>query len=212
MKIVSLITARGGSKGIPLKNIVDVNGKPLIWYSINASSNSKVSETWVSTDSEKIAILSKGYGAKSLNRPTHLADDIIMPDDSIVHFANCVDFDWVVFIQPTSPMIKSKYIDRGIEMIESGEYDSVFTATKEHWLPRWNKNVEPIDWDIYNRPRRQDKPELYTENGMFYITRRENLLTSKLRYSGKIGVVEIPLIDSFQVDTTEDLELIRKII
>ena len=97
-------------------------------------------------------------------------------------------------------------------MIESGEYDSVFTATKEHWLPRWNKNVEPIDWDIYNRPRRQDKPELYTENGMFYITRRENLLTSKLRYSGKIGVVEIPLIDSFQVDTTEDLELIRKII
>jgi len=212
MKIVSLITARGGSKGIPLKNIVDVNGKPLIWYSINASSKSKVSETWVSTDSEEIASLSEHYGAKSLNRPTYLANDIIMPDDSIIHFAECVDFDYVVFIQPTSPLIKSKYIDIGIEMIKSGVYDSVFTATKEHWIPRWDKNIQPVDWNIYERPRRQDKPELYTENGMFYITKRESLLSSKLRYSGNMGVVEIPLMDSFQVDNKEDLELIRKII
>jgi N-acylneuraminate cytidylyltransferase len=97
-------------------------------------------------------------------------------------------------------------------MIKSGKYDSIFTATKEHWLPRWNKNVEPVDWNIHNRPRRQDKSELYVENGMFYITKRENLLRSKLRYSGKMGVVEIPLKDSFQVDNENDLELIRKII
>jgi N-acylneuraminate cytidylyltransferase len=97
-------------------------------------------------------------------------------------------------------------------MIKSDKYDSVFTATKEHWIPRWDKNVQPVDWNIHKRPRRQDKPELYTENGMFYITKRESLLLSNLRYSGRKGIVEIPLTDSFQVDSEEDLELIRKII
>jgi CMP-N,N'-diacetyllegionaminic acid synthase len=212
MKIASLITARGGSKGIPYKNIKPINGKPLISYSIIQSLKSKVDETWVSTDDVRIKDVSLEYGAKVIDRPKELSGDVIMPDDSIVHFAESVDFDWVIFIQPTSPLIKSKYIDIGIEMIKSGEYDSVFTATKEHWLPRWNKNIEPIDWNIYKRPRRQDKPELYTENGMFYITNREQLLKSKLRYSGRMGVVEIPLIDSFQLDSIADLELIRKII
>ena len=97
-------------------------------------------------------------------------------------------------------------------MIVNDKYDSVFSATKEHWIPRWNKNVEPMGWDINNRPMRQDKEELYVENGMFYITKRENLLESKLRYSGRIGIVEIPLMDSFQIDTIDDLELIHKIL
>ena len=212
MKIVSLITARGGSKGIPNKNIIDVNGKPLISYSISASLGSNVDETWVSTDSDKIKMVSVECGSKVIDRPKHLADDISMPDDSLLHFASKKDFDILVFIQPTSPMIKSQYINDGIEMIKSGKYNSVFTVTKEHWIPRWDKDVEPVDWNIYERPRRQDKLESYIENGMFYITKRENLLTSKLRYSGIIGVVDIPLMDSFQVDSKEDLELIRKII
>jgi CMP-N,N'-diacetyllegionaminic acid synthase len=212
MKIVSLITARGGSKGIPNKNIIDVNGKPLISYSISASLGSNVDETWVSTDSDKIKMVSEECGAKVIDRPKHLADDISMPDDSLLHFAKHNDFDILVFIQPTSPMIKSQYINDGIDMIKSGKYNSVFTVTKEHWIPRWDKDIEPMDWNIYERPRRQDKLESYIENGMFYITKRKHLLASKLRYSGIIGVVEIPLMDSFQVDSEEDLELIRKII
>jgi CMP-N-acetylneuraminic acid synthetase len=212
MKIVSLITARGGSKGIPNKNIIDVNGKPLISYSISASLDSDVDETWVSTDSDKIKMVSEECGSKVIDRPKHLADDISMPDDSLLHFAKNNNFDILVFIQPTSPMIKSEYINKGIKMIKSDKYDSVFTATKEHWIPRWDKNVQPVDWNIHKRPRRQDKPELYTENGMFYITKRESLLLSNLRYSGRKGIVEIPLTDSFQVDSEEDLELIRKII
>lgn len=212
MKIVSLITARGGSKGIPLKNIVDVNGKPLIWYSIDASSKSNVDETWVSSDDNEILKVSMNYGANLIRRPDELSNDVIMPDEALLHFSQKVDFDVLVFIQPTSPMIKSEYINEGIKMIKSDKYDSVFTATKEHWIPRWDKNVQPVDWNIHKRPRRQDKPELYTENGMFYITKRESLLSSKLRYSGRKGIVEIPLTDSFQVDSKEDLELIRKII
>jgi len=212
MKIVSCITARGGSKGIFKKNMLDLYGKPLVYYSIDASLNSMVNETYVSTDDDDIKMCSLNCGAEVIDRPKELSGDVIMPDEALLHFTEKVDFDILVFIQPTSPMIKSKYIDEGINMIKSGKYDSIFTATKEHWLPRWSKDVKPVDWDIYNRPRRQDKSELYVENGMFYITKRENLISSKLRYSGNIGVVEIPLKDSFQIDNEEDLELVRKII
>ena len=175
----------------------------------------KTSSIWyvLSTDSDEIAKVALKCGTNGIiDRPKYLSTDKSASDDSLLHFAEIIDFDILVFIQPTSPMIKSKYINDGIKMIESGEYDSVFSATKEHWIPRWNKNIEPIDWDINNRPMRQDKPELYIENGMFYMTKRENLLESKLRYSGRIGVVDIPLIDSFQVDTMDDLKLINKIL
>tara|TARA_B100000287_G_scaffold366372_1_gene361615 strand:+ start:315 stop:965 length:651 start_codon:yes stop_codon:yes gene_type:complete len=212
MNIVSVILARGGSKGIPKKNIIDINGKPLIYYSIEASKKSVVSKTFVSTDSDEIAKISIRHGASGrIERPKHLATDDSKSDDALLHFANIIDFDILVFIQPTSPMINHFYINEGIDMIINGGYDSVFTATKEHWIPKWNNNIEPVDWDIYNRPMRQDKENLYTENGMFYITKRKNLLESKLRYSGKIGIVEIPLKDSFQIDSMDDLELIKRL-
>ena len=212
MNIVSVILARGGSKGIPKKNIIDINGKPLIYYSIEASKKSAVSKTFVSTDSDEIAEISIRHGASGrIERPKHLATDDSKSDDALLHFANIIDFDILVFIQPTSPMINHFYINEGIDMIINGGYDSVFTATKEHWIPKWNNNIEPVDWDIYNRPMRQDKENLYTENGMFYITKRKNLLESKLRYSGKIGIVEIPLKDSFQIDSMDDLELIKRL-
>ena len=88
------------------------------------------------------------------------------------------------------------------------EYDSVFSVYKEHWVPRWTKEVNPDGWDANNRPMRQQMDEKYVENGAFYITKKDNLLQSKLRYSGNIGVVEMPLYKSFQIDTEEDLVLI----
>lgn len=212
MKIVSVIVARGGSKGIPYKNIIDIKGKPLVSYSIQASLKSKVDETWVSTDSEKIAIVSEGFGAKISMRDKKLADDIIMPDPTLVDFAERYDFDIMVFIQPTSPLIKPEYINTGIELMKSGDYDSVFTVTEEHWVPRWDENINPIDWNIEKRPRRQDKEESFIENGMMYITTKSNLIETELRYGGRMGFVKIPLQDSFQVDTQEDLDLIERLI
>tara|TARA_B100001094_G_scaffold259584_1_gene259782 strand:+ start:16801 stop:17439 length:639 start_codon:yes stop_codon:yes gene_type:complete len=212
VKIVSLIPARGGSKEIPNKNIIDVNGKPLLSYSIDASLHSKVDETWVSSDSNEIGKVAEKYGARFITRDKELANDIIMPDATLVDFKYRVDFDVLVFIQPTSPMIKSEYINQGIDKLLSENLHSVFSVTKEHWLPRWNERVEPIEWEIDNRPRRQDKETSYIENGMFYITRKNILTQDKLRYGGKMGFIEIPLHDSFQVDSEEDLELVRKIL
>lgn len=212
MKVTSVIPARGNSKGIPLKNIVSLNGEPLISYSIKASLQSNVDETWVSTDSKKIAIISEGYGAKIEMRPSYLADDVIMPDQTLIHFATKQMFDILVFIQPTSPLIKPEYINIGIEMMKTGDYDSLFTVTEEHWLPRWDEDIKPIDWDVTDRPRRQDKQKSFIENGMMYITTLDSLLETELRYGGRKGFIKIPLIDSFQVDTQEDLDLIRKLI
>ena len=210
MKVISVIPARGGSKGIPLKNIVSLNGKPLISYTIEASKQSNVDETWVSTDSSKIASVALEYGAKVIERPEDISTDTSQSEESLLHAARDSEFDVMVFIQPTSPLIESADIDAGLEMMD--EYDSVFSVTKEHWIPRWTMDVKPFEWEINNRPMRQDKPETYIENGAFYITKRKNLLESKLRYSGKIGVVEMPLSRSFQIDVRDDLRLVETIL
>tara|TARA_Y100000034_G_C6756109_1_gene336448 strand:+ start:106 stop:759 length:654 start_codon:yes stop_codon:yes gene_type:complete len=217
MKIVSVITARGGSKGIPKKNIIDIKGKPLLYYTINTSLLSNVNQTWVSTDDDEIETYAYAKGAKVIIRPKELADDIIMPDASLVHFAENVDFDILVFIQPTSPLLEPKYINKGIEMMDN--YDSVFSAYKEHWFPRWSKETilgteisTTVNWNMRERPRRQDMEENYVENGAFYITTKKKLLKSKLRYSGNIGMVEMPYEKSFQIDNKNDIKLIEKLL
>ena len=206
MRTVSLLPARGGSKGIPNKNIAPLNGKPLIYYAIQASLNSESQETWVSTDNDEIKRVSIECGARVIDRPAEISKDYSQSEEALLHFCSEVDFDTLVFIQPTSPLVESTHIDTGIQMMN--EYDSVFSVYKEHWVPRWTKEVNPDGWDVNNRPMRQQMDEKYVENGAFYITKKDNLLQSKLRYSGKIGVVEMPLHKSFQIDTEEDLALI----
>ena len=211
MNIEAVILARGGSKGIPKKNIIDLNGKPLISYTIEAAKNSNVDSFWVSTDCQEIAEVSLEYGAVIVHRPKSISGDKSKSDEALLHFAQeHTDFDILVFIQPTSPLLTAQDINIGIDMMIG--YDSVFSAYREHWIPRWNLDDTPDDWDINNRPMRQDKAEKWVENGAFYITTRNQLLSSKLRYSGKIGIAEMPMSRSFQVDTIEDLELIRKLV
>lgn len=210
MIIKTIILARGGSKGIPDKNIVDLNGKPLLQYSIDAALKSKANDVWVSTDSDKIRKVAINCGANVIIRPDAISGDKSKSDEALIHFAENQDFDLLVFIQPTSPLILPTDIDLGVDMMVG--YDSVFSAYREHWIPRWNLDETPDNWTVDNRPMRQDMPEKWVENGAIYITTRKNLLSSKLRYSGKIGILEMPLHRSFQIDTIEDLTLIRNLI
>ena len=209
MKIVSLTLARGGSKGVPRKNIIPLCGKPLVSYAIAASQQSKVNETWISTEDKEIAEISKKYGAFVIDRPDDLATDTAKCEHALLHFAEKVDFDLLVFIQTTSPMVSKDDINKGIALMQTGYYDSVFSVTKEHWVPRWTMDVKPIDWNTKYRPRRQPIEPKYIENGAFYITTSIHLIDSGLRYSGKIGVVEMPFSRSFQVDTEEELRVIE---
>jgi CMP-N,N'-diacetyllegionaminic acid synthase len=213
-KISSVILARGGSKGIPRKNVKQVKGAPLISYSIKASLASLSDETWVCTDDHEIAEESSKFGANILIRPPHLATDTSKSEEALLFFAEKINTDIIVFIQPTSPLIHHEYIDAGIKMVLSGTYDSVFSAFQEHWLPRWtfDEFALPDGWEMEDRPRRQDMPTSWVENGAFYITSRKNLIDSKLRYSGRIGIVEMPISRSFQVDSTDDLHIVERML
>jgi CMP-N,N'-diacetyllegionaminic acid synthase len=210
MTIKTIILARGGSKSIPNKNIVDINDKPLLQYAVEAAKRSNANDVWISTDCPKIAQIAVQSKAKVIMRPHNISGDKSKSEEALLHFAEKIKFDILVFIQPTSPLILSEDINKGLEMM--ADYDSVFSAYKEHWIPRWNLDGTPNEWDINNRPMRQDVPEKYVENGAIYITKKTALMSSKLRYSGKIGILEIPMNRSFQIDTLEDLELIKKLL
>ena len=215
-KIVSLTLSRGGSKGVPRKNIAEICGKPLVAYVLDAAKESRyISERYVSTEDEEIKNVVQTLGAKVIDRPKALATDTAKCEDALLHFAELVDFDILCFIQTTSPLVLPSDLDSGIKKVISGEYDSVFSTTVETWIPKWIQAgdvVKPVNWTPKKRPRRQQMPELLIENGAFYITKREHLLKNRLRYSGKIGSVEMPLKRSFQIDTPDELELIRAII
>lgn len=210
MKKVGLILARGGSKGIPGKNIKEINGAPLISYTIEASLNSNLDETWVSTDCAKIRDVALDHGAKVIKRPKKFSQDNSKNEEAMLHFAKNIDFDLITSIQPTSPLLKEKDINEALKLI-GPECDSVFSATKEHWVPRWTSDFKPLNWSINDRPMRQDKEETYIENGAFWITSKKMLLNSRLRYSGKIKPYCMPLKRSFQIDCVEDFELINTI-
>jgi CMP-N-acetylneuraminic acid synthetase len=210
INIKTVILARGGSKGIPQKNIINLNGKPLIAYTIESAKKSRANNIYVSTNCNNIKNIAIQYGAKVISRPENMSEDSSKSEEALIHFSHNQNFDILVFIQPTSPLLLPEDINAGLDMISI--YDSVFSAYKEHWVPRWNINATPDNWNINNRPMRQAVPEKYVENGALYITTRQAFLESKCRYSGKIGILEMPYSRSFQIDTPDDLHLISKII
>ncbi len=208
LKICSVILAREGSKGIPNKNLKLIKNKPMIYYSINASLKSKVDETWVSSDSKKILKIAKKFGSKILLRPKKLAKDKSKSEDALIHFAENILFDILVFIQPTSPLISYKDINQGLKLLK--DFNSVLTVSKINQFIWFDKNPT---YDIKDRKRRQDtNKNTYIETGSLFITTRKRLLKYKNRLSGKIGFIEIERKRSFDVDNYEDLDLIKKII
>jgi N-acylneuraminate cytidylyltransferase len=206
-KAVSIIPARGGSKGIPRKNLVDVNGKPLIAYTIEASVASNVQETWVSSEDDEILATAERYGAKALRRPGEFATDTASSESVLLHFAEHVDFDVLVFLQATSPLVIADDINRSVDLLN--EYDSVLSVTEFTqfvWI-----NGAP-NYDINNRKRRQDSEPAYLETGSLFATTRTALLESKNRLSGRIGYCVVPKIRAFDVDSYDDLQLVRYLI
>ena len=206
-KIISIIPARKGSKGIPNKNLINLSGKPLINYAIQASKQSIVEETWVSSDSDEILNISKKLGAKTIKRPKELSDDNASSESALIHFSENIEFDILVFIQCTSPLIKPQDINRGIEKMKN--FDSIVSVTETHQM-FWNAKG-PL-YDINNRERRQNSIKRYLETGSFFITTKKNLMKFQNRLSGKIGLVEIPKHRSIDIDTIDDLKIAELII
>jgi len=205
--VCSLIPARGGSKGIPRKNMVEINNKPLITYTIQASLNSNyIDQTWVSSDDEEILNYSKKLGSNVLRRPKELATDLSPTEPTLIHFAENCNFDYLFFIQATSPLIESKDLDRGIEIAQT--CDSVVSVCDLTQL-LWD-DEGPL-YDLKNRKRRQDSKKMYLETGSFFITKKIGLLNSKNRLNGEIKFCKLSKYKSIDVDSYEDLDLVKRI-
>jgi N-acylneuraminate cytidylyltransferase len=219
-KIIAIIPARGGSKGIPRKNIRLLDGKPLITYSIEAALKSKyIDRVVVSTEDKEIAEVSKKYGAEIIERPKELATDTAPTEPALEHVIEWLkeheDYkvDIVVLLQPTSPLRNSKHVDEALDIFLNGDYDSLLSVCPSHaFIWKIIENSYPINYDFKNRPRRQDKEPEYRENGAIYITKYKILTGNHNRLGGKIGLYVMPEEYSTEIDTEFDFWLCEKIL
>lgn len=221
-EVLAVIPARGGSKGIPLKNIIPFCGKPLIAWSIENALRAKcVSRVVVSTDDDKISEISIAHGAEVIKRPDEISGDFDITERALIHVLDRLDEseqykpDWLVFLQCTSPLLTADDIDAAFEIASVHGYDSVFSAYAQHFMGRWQKadddTVQPVNYDPARRPMRQEVKQEFVENGALYVLRPESLRQNNLRFGRRNGVYVMPLERSFQIDTEEDVYLVEKL-
>ena len=215
--IVVIIPARGGSKGIPNKNIIDCMGKPLVAHSIEyAKESSLVTSIYVSTDDNKIEDVANKYGAKIIHRPNSISGDTATTESAIKHFLeNISNPDIIVLLQPTSPLRPKGSLDIALEKMISMEYDSLLSLSPTHRFSwKISKDEAIPKYDFKNRPRRQDiskSDQAYIENGSLYIFTHSNFIKHNNRLGGKIGYILFDEEFSFEIDTPADLITIDSI-
>lgn len=214
MKILVLIPLRCGSKSILKKNIKTIAGKPLCaWTLEEAVKSSRINEVYVSTDSEEISYVVEGLdlGVKVILRPAEFATDEASTESVMLHFMSQIDFDLLVTIQATSPLLTAEDLDRAIVQFQQQQLDSMLSAvrTKRFF---WNDDATPINYDPLHRPRRQDFPGTLMENGAFYITKREILERYQCRLGGKIGIYEMDESTAVEIDEPEDWERVERLL
>jgi len=184
---LAIIPARGGSKRLPRKNILDLCGKPLIAWSIEAGLKSQyIDKVVVTSDDDEILAISKKYGADIINRPDELASDTSTTFDAIKHtIDNLNTYDYVVLLQPTSPLRDEMHIDEAIELLESKNTDAIVSVCEMDHSPLWS-NTLPDDGSMSNfmrdevlNKRSQDLEKYYRLNGAVYICKTEKLLEEK---------------------------------
>ncbi len=213
MNIITIIPARGGSKGIPDKNIRQLAGKPLIAWTIEESQRSTlIHSTYVSSDSEEILGIAERYGALPIKRPDDISDDNASSEAALLHALETLEKnpDLVVFPQVTSPVRVRFSFDRAISQIKKTQADSLLSVTPLHDFFIWcfkNKRLVGLNHDYKNRKRRQDIPETYLENGSFYIFKPEILYKNFNRLGGVIDKYLMSKIESHQIDHWEDFDI-----
>lgn len=218
---LAIIPARGGSKRLPRKNILDLCGKPLIAWSIEAGLKSKyIDKVIVSSDDKEILDISIKFGADIVKRPKDLASDTSTTFDAIKHsIDNLEHYDYIVLLQPTSPLRSEKHIDEAIEFLVDKKADFIISVCKCDHSPLWS-NVLPKDLRFDNfidkkniNIRSQDLPEFYRLNGSIFIGDTNKLLLNKSFYGAENSFAFImPQIYSTDIDTELDFEISKIII
>ena len=220
---VAFIPVRGGSKSIPLKNIKPISGKPLVYWTVKAACGCKyIDKVFIATDSDKIKENVEGFKegseaelfkkAEVIGRSAESASDTASTEFAMLEFADKVEFDNIVLVQATSPLLVSSDLDRGFEAFGEENVDSVLSVVRQkrfHWGNDENGFAHPTNYDVFHRPRRQEFDGYLVENGAFYISSKEDLLKSKNRVSGNIKAVEMNEDTFFEIDEPSDWVIIE---
>lgn len=216
-KILAVIPARGGSKGIPGKNIVPFAGKPLICYTVEAALRSRyLKRVIVSTDDADIAKIAKDCGAEvPFLRPSDLSQDDTSSVSVVKHAANIIEesqgclFDFVVLLQPTSPLRDERNIDLAVEkMLETGA-DSVITVCKVKHHPFWNfvaqgDRLHSLLPNNNKSSRRQELSQTYSPNGAVYVVKRAVLFNENTMFGKDLRGIIMPSEESIDIDDYYD--------
>jgi len=211
-RTIAIIPARGGSKGIKRKNLLEVDSVPLIGFSIIAATGcERINEVFVSSDDNRILKTAEKYGATALKRPRDLATDTATTESVIHNVLKDTGCCHVVLIQPTSPMLKTEDILNGFNVYDRTDVDSVFSGVRTNDMLVWDADsMYPLNYDPRNRGQRQTRRrQLFIENGAFYIFMKSKFLYNQCRLYGKIACSEMPYWRSFQVDESDDINNIK---
>ncbi|MEZ5321515.1 MAG: acylneuraminate cytidylyltransferase family protein [Microthrixaceae bacterium] len=205
----AVVPARGGSKGIPRKNLVEVGGRPLLSWVLDAARNAtSLSGCIVTTDDDEIAALASSLDATVHRRPDVLGGDHVSTEATVVDvLEQRPDIDVVVLLQATSPFTTAAEIDQAVALWYRKAQGSVVSATRVQRF-RWSDDGVPQNYDPATRPRRQDWNGELVENGAVYVSGRDAYLSGGHRCPAPVTMLELPWWSLHEVDEPGDLPVI----
>lgn len=215
-KTLAVIAARGGSKGIPHKNLLDLCGKPLLaWTVLQARAARGVDVVAVSSDSDQILAAAEAAGAVGVRRPDDISGDLASSESAWLHALEAVDarlgrFERIVALQATSPIREPGDIENALATFDRDHLDSLLSVCEVEDYFNWRVGTsgpEPINYDYRNRRMRQQIEKRYLENGSFYVLIPSLLREQNNRLGGKIGFHMMERHKMFQIDRPEDVKL-----
>ena len=212
---LAIIPARGGSKRLPRKNVLELVGKPLIAWSIEAGLQSEyIDKAVVSSDDDEILEISEKFGANIIQRPDELASDTATTFDAIKHTIDSLEkYDYIVLLQPTSPLRDSKHIDEAIELLENKNADAVVSVCEMDHSPLWSNILDDslsmqgfLRDEVLNK-RSQDVVKYYRLNGAIYICETKKLLEEK-NFMLKDNIFAYVMDRESSIDIDEEIDFI----
>lgn len=220
--VFAIVPARGGSQGIPLKNLKEIDGQPLVSIAAQHGLDAEnIDHTIVNSDHEDIRAAGVETGSEVMDRPKRFTqDDSIQEVDRLLQWcveqleADGRDVDLVVLIYPTAPLRTVETIEEAVAMVADDEYDSVLSLHEDdsYLWERDDGTVEPTNYDPAKRgPRQKEDWNQWIENKAVYVMDRDLLMETDCRLGGTIGYVEMPEWRSVDVDATSDLEIARRL-
>ena len=215
-KIIALIPARGGSKAIPKKNLVDLGGRPLLVHSIEHARNcSLVDGIYISTEDEEIATVARENGARVIDRPQEFAVDTASSESVVKHAVGEIQLhepvDYLLFLQPTSPFRTQASIRQAIEETIDGGFNALITTTEDRGY-FWIEDADGFRTLFEQQPRRrQERTPLYRENSCIYLFNASSVLERGMvpEDTKQVHLIAISEEEALDIDTLADLEYAR---